>query len=520
MAGGKLTPRQKMINMMYLVLTAMLALNVSAEILDAFAKIEKGLEQTILITEDQNTHTLTLFDDAVATMGKKAEEWRKQANLTRQKAKEVSDYIRNLKIELIQSADGRDTPGVDTATKQINPDGIEAMDDRETVNHIMLGTSSNGKAYDLKKKVEEYKSFLLEHVATDPTISNKINGLLDFEVSHKGIDVRDWETFTFHEAPLISAVAMLSKLQVDVLNCESSILDYLKSQIGREDIKISNIAAAVSNPDGVIMRGASGEAEVFLAAVDESIEATAHWGGGARSMTGGKIKIPFSGHSIGPNVVSGYITYKDGVGETQRRDFKFEYHVVEPALAVSPTKMNVFYLGVDNPVDISVSGVKSDVHVSMSNGSITHQSGASYIVKPAGMGKCVISVTANINGETKNMGSREFRVKRVPLPEPSLYNAPGKEVSRGFLSGVQGVVAKMPDDFDFDLKYTVVSFTIGVIDQNGYYKSSESKSQRFTDTQRQLMASAKPGSRLFISDIRAQGPDGTRSLGEVSYIIQ
>ncbi|MDR1340582.1 MAG: gliding motility protein GldM [Prevotellaceae bacterium] len=521
MAGGKQTPRQKMINMMYLVLTAMLALNVSAEVVDAFAKIERGLDQTITITGIKNDNTINVFEDAVAELGQKAVEWRDKAKITREKTKEINDYIQGLKIEMIQVTGGDEATAVKDG--KIYVDSIKKMDDLNVANQVLLGVSDNGKAYDLHKKVLEYKDFLLKDIVGDnPDIQSFINDLLSFEVPKKGLtDVRDWETFTFNSTPLISAIALLSKIQVDILNCESYVLDYLRSRIGKDDLKISNVEAAVSNPNGMIMKGATGEAEVFLVAFDESIQAEAHVGGRKIPMKAGRAKIPFSGSSIGPSTIAGYIEYRNASGGTDQRNFKFEYHVIEPSLAVSATKMNVFYLGVDNPVDVSVSGVsQKDIHISISNGTITPTQGGSYIVKAASVGKCNISVTATVDGEQKNMGTREFRVKRVPDPVPSLFGIKGESVTRSQLSSVQGVVAKMPDDFDFDLTFDVLSFTLETF-QAGYIKMATSNSYRFTEDQRQYMSALKVGSRVIISNIKVKvkGTNDVRELPAKTYQV-
>jgi gliding motility-associated protein GldM len=521
MAGGKQTPRQKMINMMYLVLTAMLALNVSAEIVDAFAKIERGLDQTVVITDIKNENSLKFFENAVAELGQKAVEWRDKAKMTRDTTQKIKEYIHNLKIELIKEADGNETAAVKDG--KIYADSIGKKDDLNVANQILLGASSNGKAYELHKKVLKYKEFLLKNIVdNNPEIESFINELLDFSNSKKGVtDVRDWETFTFNTTPLISAIALLSKIQVDILNCESYVLEHLRSRIGKDDLKISNVEAAVSNPNGMILKGSSGEAEVFLVAFDESIQAEAHFGGRTVPMKGGKAKIPFSGTNIGPTTVSGYLTYRNASGEEEKRPFKFEYHVVEPSLAISPTKMNVFYLGVDNPIDLSVSGVpQKDLNVSITNGTLTPagQSG-SYIVRPKSVGKCSISVTATVNDEQKNMGTREYRVKRVPNPEPSLHAITGKSVTRGQLSTVQGVVAEMKD-FDFDLKFTVQSFTVEVISAD-YLKAESSNSNKFTEAQRKLMTGDKVGSKIYITNIKAKasGIDDVRTLPNIDYQI-
>jgi gliding motility-associated protein GldM len=522
MAGGKQTPRQKMINMMYLVLTAMLALNVSAEVVDAFAKIERGLDQTVIITNIKNENTLKFFENAVAELGQKAVESRDKAKLARDKTTEIIDYVRDLKIELIKVADGDETNAIKDG--RIYADSIKKMDDLNVANQVLLGVNDNGKAYDLHKKVLEYKEFILTNVVGNhPEIETFINELLDFSNPKKGItDVRDWETFTFNSTPLISAIALLSKIQVDILNSESYVLEYLRSRIGKDDLKISNVEAAVSNPNGMILKGSSSEAEVFLVAFDESIQAEVHVGGRTIPMKGGRAKVPFSGSNIGPSAVSGDITYRNASGETEKRNFKFEYYVVEPSLAVSPTKMNVFYLGVDNPVDISVSGVsQKDVDVNISNGSLSPAGqGGSFIVKPKSVGECNISVTAMVNGEKKDMGARKFRVKRVPNPEPSLFGITGKNVTRSQLSAVQGVVAKMPADFDFDLNWKVISFTLEII-QGGYQTTEVSKSNQFTAEQRKIMTEAKVGSKIYISDIKAkaEGIDDVRDLPNINYQV-
>ncbi|MDR2285967.1 MAG: gliding motility protein GldM [Prevotellaceae bacterium] len=522
MAGGKQTPRQKMINMMYLVLTAMLALNVSAEIVDAFAKIERGLDQTVIITNIKNENTLKFFENAVAELGQKAVEWRDKAKISRDKTTEIVNYVRDLKIELIKVADGSESAAIKDG--RIYADSIDKKDDLNVANQILLGVNDNGKAYELHKKVLEYKEFILTNVVGDqPEIEAFINELLDFSNPKKGLtDVRDWETFTFNSTPLISAVALLSKIQVDILNSESYVLEYLRTRIGKDDLKISNVEAAVSNPTGMILKGSSGEAEVFLVAFDESIQAEAHVGGRTIQMKGGKAKIPFSGTNIGPTMVSGDITYRNASGETERRNFKFEYHVVEPSLAISPTKMNVFYLGVDNPVDLSVSGVsQKDLDVSISNGTLSPVGqGGSYIVRPKSFGECNISVTAMVNGEKKDMGTRKFRIKRVPDPEPSLHNITGKTVTRGQLSSVQGVMATMRD-FDFDLSFQVLSFDIEVI-QDGYLTAASSKTNKFTEEQRKLMEGVKVGSRIYIRNIKAKAntiDDDVRNLPPIDYTV-
>jgi hypothetical protein len=125
-----------------------------------------------------------------------------------------------------------------------------------------------------------------------------------------------------------------------------------------------------------------------------------------------------------------------------------------------------------------------------------------------------------MNGEQKNMGTREFRVKRVPNPEPSLHNTPGKSVTRSRLSSVQGVVAVMKD-FDFDLEFIVQSFTIEVISAGNYLKAESSPNNKFTEAQRKLMTEAKVGSKIYITNIKAKAKGSTevRDLPGIDYQV-
>ena len=198
------------------------------------------------------------------------------------------------------------------------------------------------------------------------------------------------------------------------------------------------------------------------------------------------------------------------------------YEVAKPSLVVSPTKMNVFYKGVDNPVDVSVPGFSADkIRPSISNGSITKASGGGYIVKVSKGTKADISVTAELpDGGTKRLGPAEFRVKSVPNPTPYFAgkSVDDDKVKKAELTAAQGVIAKM-EDFDFDLKFTVVQFKLTMI-IGGTPIEKLTKSNRISSDMKEMLKKAKRGQKVYIEGIKAKGPDGTiRNLGSLSFKV-
>ena len=298
MAGGN-TPRQKMINMMYLVLTAMLALNVSAEVLDAFVKIEEGLQQTSEIAQAKNIQTLGNFD--LVENKARVEKWQKKALEVDEKTKTVSDYIQSLKIELIEASDGKGAKAI--VDGKIIPEDIEAKDKSDKVNSILIGPNNNGKAYDLKKMVEDYKEFIFTNTLEEggaQGLVDEINGLLNFDIKKGASDGRTWETFTFEGMPLMSAIAMLTKIQVDLQNSASSVYDYLFSQIDASTHKFSSIQAIVKPlTSSAVVRGSDFEAEIFIGAYDPTQKFSASLNvGNYSSDNSGKISIKRRGDGI------------------------------------------------------------------------------------------------------------------------------------------------------------------------------------------------------------------------------
>ncbi len=518
MGHGKETPRQKMIGMMYLVLTALLALNVAAEVLNAFSLIDDSLRKTTEITVGNNDAIYNDFVKAKEENPAKAKKLHDKAFAIKKQADKLVEYIDTLKVKLVRTVEG---PLGD-------PNNIVKKDDINVPGQIMITEQVDGQSRGdiLKEKINKYREFLiskLEQGKNTEGIVDNLNRTLNTDdiIGQEGNKV-PWKVANFEHLPLAGVVALMSKMQADVRNAESSMLTYLYSAIDAGSFKFNKIEAIVTAPSNYVLKGQPFKAQVFIAASDSTVKPVIKLNGGKQlPVEQGKGIFTGSTASAGPKSFGGVIELKNPkTGQIIKYPFKSEYTVGEASLVVSPTKMNVFYIGVENPVDVSVPGVPpSKVSAFLSGAGSIKRKGNGYVVRVKGpQGKKVrVGASADLNGQKKNMGSKEFRVKRVPNPVAMVGGKKEGIVDKGFLTVQSGVAAVM-ENFDFDLKFKVISFVVSTTDRGGYVKEEKARGPRFNSAQKRLIASARPKSRVLITDIKAKGPDGSiRSLNSIAF---
>ncbi len=545
MAHGKETPRQKMIGMMYLVLTALLALNVSKEAVDAFAKVEKGLEKTLFNYEKKNNEIYKEFDRAAAENEAKAGEWRRKAYEVKQRADELYEYVQDLKIEIILKADGEDTDGL--RGRQVVIDSVKRYDENNVPSEVLIGSNHDQKAYALRALIDEYRTWLIEDIIQGKNISVE-QSIIETLSTEPGLapdgTTENWEENTLAELPLIAAIVMLSKIQVDIRNSETDVIMFLNDQITAGDFKFTDIEATVLSSSNYVMRGNAYEAEVFIAASDttkkpdilvgdyrETVNAD---GSRTYEMVGDYTQLEVNERgrgifrrtttSLGEHPYKGLIKLQAPDGSTVAYPFEESYNVGAPNVIVSPTAMNVLYVGIDNPIDISVPGVASNlIQASMTNGSIRRGRVAGYrgewAARPQNISQAAaINVSTTINGERMRFPPYEFRVQRIPDPVAKFAAMTEGTVTKNVALAQPGVFAVL-ENFLFDLEYTVTQFTVSV-QQRGFDRSETSTSNRITQEQRALIESLNRGQKLSIINIRAIAPDeSTRRLPPIILTI-
>jgi|WetSurSiteA1Bulk_404760.scaffolds.fasta_scaffold00444_5 gliding motility-associated protein GldM len=555
MAHGKETPRQKMIGMMYLVLTALLALNVSTSVLDAFKIIDEGLEKTGVTMENKNKDIYTEFDQAYQLNQSKTALWRDRALQVQERTQKLYDYIQDLKLKTLNEAERGKSAAIEG--KAIDRDKIENTTDYDTPHRIMIGNdlNDNSEARKLKNEIAQLREFMLTLVKEKELpdqLKESINKSLDTEppTPKKGKkndpETATWEYHKFGHSPLMGFLAIMSSLQIDLRNAESEMINYLYAQISAGEVKFNELEAVVIANSNYVLKGNPYKATIFLAARDTTqapeisiVEGVSQpWIETTDPVTGQKkymkreglnyTKLPVekgtgkgvferSGNSVGSRSWGGIIEIKGPGGEPIIRPFSAEYTVAEGGLVVSATKMNVFYLAVDNPVEISVAGVAGNkIKANASNGQL-EQRGTSWIMRPKRIGNCMINVTAEIDGKWVNVGSKEYRVKSVPNPIATVNNQQGGGIAKNVLMAQSGVVATMPPDFDFDLKFTVTEYTVMAVVQ-GFVQEKKVKGNLFTQEVRNLINNLSKGNPVYIQDIKAVGPDGSvRNLSTINF---
>jgi gliding motility-associated protein GldM len=521
MAHEKLSPRQKMIGMMYLVLTAMLALNVSKEAVEAFRKVDNGLTQTIKNYTLKNDVIYRDFDRAAAENPTKAGKYKTLAYQVKERADEAYNFIQGLKIEIIKKTEkDPETPAVNG--NEVIIDKVERhIDDTNVPSEILIGANENGKANDLKALLAEYRQFLITTLdGKNPTAEEALKKSLktDDGLNRDGVKER-WENLNFQTLPLVAVICILSEYQIAVRNGETEVLSYLYSQIDASSFKFTKLdAIVIPTTSNYVTLGSDYEARVFISATD-STQFPAITVGDTKLQNdeSGKGIYKVRATSTGPKKWGGVIALKAPDGSLKNYPFESSYFVGEPNVIVSPTAMNVMYMGIPNPIDVSVPGISPDkIKIKVVNGSFTTEKvknskgeyfKGSWAVKPNAVGQDVqVIVTADINGKPTQYAPYPFRVKPLPTPIAQFAQKSTGTVPRATAAAQQGVFAIMPD-FDFDLQYTVTGFTILYSDKGSDYEET-SMNSNLTPKQKDLIGRLTRGKNLIIKDIKALGPDG------------
>jgi gliding motility-associated protein GldM len=529
MSGGKETPRQKMIGMMYLVLTALLALNVSKEILNAFVIIEEGLNVTNTNFDSKNGILYSKFEKAMSDNKTKTKPWFDKAQQAKKLSAELCGFVDEIKSELYQKIQKVTKEQADTFQLK----NLDSKDENNIPTEVLIGAGADaehatGKAKDLKEKIEQYKKDMLALVPEKERANLKL-GLSTEEMYSIGDEkMVAWESNLFAHNPVAAVLSVLAKIKNDIKNAESDVVSTLLKSIDANDFKFDAIEAKVVAPTSYITLGEDYTADIFVSAhsstqnpeivigqVDTTSKVPKLVGTGTPvEVHDGVGKYVVKTGSEGVQEYAGLINVKAPDGSVKPYRFSGSYMVARPSMAISPTKMNVFYIGVENPVSISVAGAApTDVVATLSGaqGSITAKGQGNYIVKVSAGAKCDINVSVKTKTGSKSMGKMEFRIKKVPSPLASFAGVTGDgSATKGELQAAGGVIPKL-EDFVFDLKFPVVSWVMSM-NINGLFVDEPANGPNKTEKMNAMIAKAKPGTKILIEQVKVQAPDGVRKI--------
>jgi gliding motility-associated protein GldM len=552
MAGGKISPRQKMINMMYLVLTALLALNVSKEVLNSFFEVNKGITRTTINFNAKNSDTYAAFDAAAEVNPVKAGPFREQAYSVKNEADKLVVFLQEMKYNLVLKADKKVYLGSETEIKDkdgdllddkailltwdllsekqksMNIGALSNKDDRNSSGDLFYNNKlPNNIATDLKNDLNAYKNLLLGIAEGNESLITSINETCNYDDKKVKGKKQLWEEYNFYDMPSVGALTLLSKMQSDVRNTESDIINMLRENIDAGSLKFTSAEGIQIPNSNFILKGDSFRAQIFIAAKDTTQAPLIYvgeydsLGGGNYKMIGndyetvkivnGKGMFSKRANSLGSQKWGGLIAMKTDNG-TKMYPFSGEYLVAAKTAVVSPTKMNVLYIGLDsyggNPLQVSVPGYSAgEISAVLTGGGsvkATSKVKGQWAAYPTKVGKAKVSLFVKVGGKRTKMGDIDFRVMRTPPPSPFVLGIKNGRIDRATLLASGGILASL-DNFVFDgLKYYVTSFKLSGQYQGEKVDRTNNNGMNFTKQMRGVISNSKSGDEIQITKIKAK----------------
>lgn len=507
------SPRQKMINLMYVVLMAMLAMNVSSEVLEGFSIVENSLLHTTEQTHKENQTLYDAFEKQYHNNADKTAVWYNKAIEVKERSQLLVDCIEDIKMSIARQADG---PKADV-------NNIKNKESLEAAAQVLLapGSDRGKKLYEL---IKSYRDSML-NIVTDENKKTIIASNLSTDVPANK-EGKNWLKYYFEDMPAAAAVTFLTKLQSDVRYTEGEVLHTLINNVDAEDVRVNSLEALVIPNSETVIRGTSFKANIVMAAVDTTQMPEVFIGEKKAELHNGIYETLCT--RTGEYTLKGWLQMPGKSGETIRRDFEHHYSVVEPSATVSSDLMNVLYAGYNNPVSISVPGIpSSQINATMSGGTLIKTADGRYIAKPAKGKEATITVFSTMNGKQQQMAQYTFRVRR--LPEPTTYidikdeknnteRYRGGTIARNALIGAGGIGAAI-DDGILDVPFRVTAFETVFFDHMGNAVPMASDGSRFSQRQIESFRKLAKNRRFYISHITAVGPDGSERKLKTSMEI-
>lgn len=536
------TPRQRMIGMMYLVLTAMLALNVSKDILNAFAVVDETLVNSTSITNQGNSAFERKLALEKASQGEeKVKQAEMMVNTIVRESDQLVKFIEVLKSDLLIAVDGTDKTK-DGKLKQAMD--ISQKDNKSKVTQFMFGDdkdASKNKAIELRNRIEKYRNTLLSLIPADKIkdktyLSTQIGIDVNKKYTNNDKAEESWENHYFNNQIMIAAFTLLNKTIGEIRNAQSIMLNYAIGSTTADDFKFNQIKARAIPVSQMVFQGDKYSADVIVAAYDDRQSPEVYYKMGVDTLTSevgairldgkdGLVKLEIPAGSPGDQKFAGFIKVTKPDGTTMNYAFKDKYTVLKPSATVAADKMNVFYAGIPNPVSVNAPVAPEKITIDLvGGGSQTKTGPGTYnITVPEGLaGKTItVNVKADQGGRVAQMGGTVFRVKRVPDPIGKVSaNFTGGKVSKTDLAANPFLTAQMPLDFVYELKWSIASYQVTFIAKGMEEAPITIQGGSFSEALKNKIKNAAPGTIIFFSGIRATSIVGPRTLPDIGIRIR
>lgn len=505
-------PRQKMINIMYLVLTAILALNVSAEILNAFKTVNRSLENTNIAVNNSTTTIMKSLEQKKNDPATKerADYWYEKAGKVVSTSQSLYDYIGGLKKQIFTLAGGNPN----------DPTVKWKEDNLDIVTRLMVKGGEGKKLFDALTK---YKTDIL---SIDTAIGAEFKESLQIDLSNPpGQDgkTKPWDIAYFNMVPTVAGLTILSKFQNDIKTAENKVVAFCHTKVGEVKVIFDSYAAIVGQSSNYLMPGQELEIKAGIGAFSKAAQPKITINGTGVSLgEEGFALYKTTANGVGSHSIPVKISYFNQVtGKEEVKDVNVEYTVASPSGAsVALDEMNVLYIGWQNKVSIAASGAGDDkvqVSVSGGGGSLQKTGAGKYIVNVNSVtDDCKINVT--VDGKTSSF---PFRVRTIPDPVATIGGVMSNEnMTAGQIKAQTGVGAFIKD-FPLNIKYTVVSFTLTADNADGDIEEAPCQGNMWSPKALSIIRGLAAGRTVTVDQIRAQGPDGrVRKIPGLTYYIK
>lgn len=536
-------PRQLMINLMYLVLTALLALNVSAEVMNAFFTLDKGNQASRSTVTSQLDQTVDGLKNLLADDSKrKFRPIEPAVDQVRTTVAEFNTYVDEIRDQLVDASGNRDGEVNDEDYtidhgKRV-PKGKKNKD--VTTNLLVkqgLGEELKTKIIDTKEMlVKIYTDLLEQHgeaFGRKPTeiqqmVANIDANLpfgIDDETWRESKDKDSWADFKFRQMPVAAVLPLLSQMQSDATSSEASLVNQMAELAGGRVIEFDAFFPVVQADKNYVIRGEPFKAKISVGTYSTQIKPEDI----TLSVNGNRLTVGEDGsaeftaptNSLGTKTLQLAAEVRNPLtGEVSGGDATYAYEVGETSVTVSADKMNVFYIGVDNPISVAAAGYSSSkvsVAVSGAGGKARKVGSSNYMVNVSSPGDCKVIVRES----GKQIASVPFRVKRIPNPEARLGNKNGGNIGSGEFKAQRGVLAIL-EGFDFDARCEINRFEMVYVAPRQDAVPAQNSGPVYNDKTARLVGRAKPGDTYYFRDVRAKcpGDKNTRKINDMVFNIR
>jgi gliding motility-associated protein GldM len=492
MAGGKLTPRQKMINLMYLVFIAMLAMNMSKEVLSAFGLMNEKFDAANASATQTNEQMMLALDTKATEAKGQFAVAAVTAHKVEAATKKFYDFVGTLKAEVLK--------GVESEGGKLP---YEAMDKADNLDHSWFtGDGYTKRGNEVITAIETFKSEINSALGGEKkyaAILKEITGKFDISpvTNKEGVKIK-YLDYHFKGFPAIASLAKLTAWQNDAKKAESDVISAALGKAAVQAASYSNYQAIVALDKNVYFQGEPVTGKVVLGRYDENTKPTSFQGPG--KLVNGQAIISTTAGAVGEQNLSGQFTFVEE-GKTIPLKFTGKYVVVpRPNSAnISADKMNVVYRGLPNPLTISFAGI-GDNNVTASGPGVSSAGGkGKYNLTPGAGTEVTVTASGKMTDGKVVSDKKVFRIKNIPAPAGSIGGTPGYQ--KGAKSRLEAsTIGAMLPDFVYDLNFEVTQFAFKVPGQASIVVNGNKVDGRC----KAALARAKAGDQITVSDIKTR----------------